>query len=65
MAASLTLERKDTDRLTVLLDDCRRMGIPALPPDVNQSTLNFTPTDEGIRYGLAAVKNVGEARRRA
>ncbi len=60
MAASLTLERKDTDRLTVLLDDCRRMGIPALPPDVNQSTLNFTPTDEGIRYGLAAIKNVGE-----
>ena len=60
MAASLTLERKDTDRLTVLLDECRRMGIPALPPDVNQSTLNFTPTDEGIRYGLAAIKNVGE-----
>ncbi len=60
MAASLTLERKDTDRLTVLLDDCRRMGISALPPDVNQSTLNFTPTDEGIRYGLAAIKNVGE-----
>ena len=60
MAASLTLERKDTDRLTVLLDDCRRMGIPALPPDINQSTLNFTPTDEGIRYGLAAIKNVGE-----
>ncbi len=60
MAASLTLERKDTDRLTVLLDECHRMGIPVLPPDVNQSTLNFTPTDEGIRYGLAAIKNVGE-----
>jgi DNA polymerase-3 subunit alpha len=60
MAASLTLERKDTDRLTVLLDDCHRMGIRALPPDINQSTLNFTPTDEGIRYGLAAIKNVGE-----
>ncbi len=60
MAASLTIERKDTDRLTVLLDDCRRMGIQVLPPDVNQSTLNFTPTDEGIRYGLAAIKNVGE-----
>ena len=60
MAASLTLERKNSDRLTVLLDDCRRMGIRVLPPDINQSTLNFTPTDEGIRYGLSAIKNVGE-----
>ena len=60
MAASLTIERGNTDRLTVLLDECRRMGIRVLPPDVNQSTLNFTPTDEGIRYGLAAIKNVGE-----
>ncbi len=60
MAASLTIERSSTDRLTVLLDECRRMGIPVLPPDVNQSALNFTPTDEGIRYGLAAIKNVGE-----
>ena len=60
MAASLTMDRNNTDRLTILLDDCRRMGIPVLPPDVNQSTLNFTPTDEGIRYGLSAIKNVGE-----
>ena len=60
MAASLTIERGNTERLTVLLDECRRMGIRVLPPDVNQSTLNFTPTDEGIRYGLAAIKNVGE-----
>ena len=36
------------------------MGIPVLPPDVNESTLYFTPTDEGIRYGMAAIKNVGE-----
>ncbi len=60
MAASLTIERGNTDRLTVLLDECRRIGIRVLPPDINQSTLNFTPTDEGIRYGLAAIKNVGE-----
>jgi DNA polymerase-3 subunit alpha len=60
MAASLTMDRGNTDRLTILLDDCRRMGIPVLPPDINQSTLNFTPTDEGIRYGLSAIKNVGE-----
>ncbi|MDE2813174.1 MAG: DNA polymerase III subunit alpha, partial [Gemmatimonadota bacterium] len=60
MAASLTIARNNTDTLTVLLDGCRRMEIPVLPPDVNESTLNFTPTDEGIRYGLAAIKNVGE-----
>ena len=60
MAASLTMDRSNTDRLTILLDDCRRMGMPVLPPDINQSTLNFTPTDEGIRYGLSAIKNVGE-----
>ena len=60
MAASLTIARNNTDTLTVLLDECRRMEIPVLPPDVNESTLNFTPTDGGVRYGLAAVKNVGE-----
>ena len=60
MSASLTIERSNTERLTVLLDECRRIGIRVLPPDINQSTLNFTPTDEGIRYGLAAIKNVGE-----
>ena len=60
MAASLTIAGNNTDTLTVLLDECRRMEIPVLPPDVNESTLNFTPTDGGIRYGLAAIKNVGE-----
>jgi len=60
MAASLTTDRNNTDRLTILLDECRRMEIPVLPPDVNESTLNFTPTEEGIRFGLAAIKNVGE-----
>ena len=60
MAASLTTDRNNTDRLTILLDECRHMEIPVLPPDVNESTLNFTPTDEGIRFGMAAIKNVGE-----
>ena len=45
MAASLTIARNNTDTLTVLLDECRRMEIPVLPPDANESTLNFTPTD--------------------
>ena len=60
MAASLTTDRNNTDRLTILLDECRRMEIPILPPDVNESALNFTPTTDGIRFGLSAIKNVGE-----
>ena len=59
MAASLTTDRNNTDRLTILLDECRRMEIPVLPPDVNESAVNFTPTQEAIRFGLAAIKNVG------
>lgn len=59
MAASLTTDRNNTERLTILLDECRRMEIPVLPPDVNHSALNFVPTDAGIRFGLAAIKNVG------
>ncbi|MFA6109004.1 MAG: DNA polymerase III subunit alpha [Candidatus Latescibacterota bacterium] len=60
MAASLTTDRGNTDRLAVLLDECRHLGIPVLPPDVNDSSLNFTPTSDGIHFGLAAIKNVGE-----
>ena len=60
MAASLTNDRNNTDRLTILLDDCRRMEISVLPPDINESTLYFTPAESGIRYGMAAIKNVGE-----
>ena len=59
LAASLTNDRDNTDRLTIMLDECRRMEIPVLPPDVNESALNFVPTDKGIRFGLAAIKNVG------
>lgn len=59
MAASLTTDKNNTDRLTILLDECRRMEMPILPPHINESALDFTPTDEGIRFGLAAIKNVG------
>ena len=60
MAASLTISMGDnTDKATVLLDECRRQEIPVLPPDVNESAINFTPTPDGIRFGLAAIKNVG------
>ncbi|MBI4433616.1 DNA polymerase III subunit alpha [Candidatus Uhrbacteria bacterium] len=65
MAALLTAERGDTDRLTILIQECREMGIPVLGPDVNASAQFFTVSDRGaqtpaIRFGLAAIKNVGE-----
>ncbi len=53
-----------TEKLTVFVAECQRMGIQILPPDVNRSGLSFEPESEadkpGIRYGLAAIKNVGE-----
>ena len=59
MAANLNSEIGDIDRLVILVDACRRMGIEILPPDVNQSGVGFTPVDRKIRFGLAAIKNVG------
>lgn len=59
MAAVLSNEPKPQDR-AIYLADCGRMGIPMLPPDINESNVTFTPTDEGIRYGLGAIKGVGE-----
>ena len=59
IAASLTNDRDNTDRLAIMLDECRRLEIPVLPPDLNESAINFVPSDEGIRFGLAAIKNVG------
>lgn len=60
MAASLTSEMGDADRILILIGECREMGIPLLPPDVNESVLEFRVVPEGIRFGLGAVKNVGE-----
>ena len=59
MAASLTSEMDKSDRIIILLDECRRMGLPVLPPDVNESDLDFAVRDDRIRFGLLAVKNVG------
>jgi len=59
MAATLSSEMGNSDRVLVLIDECRRMGIPVLPPDVNESEENFTVVSEGIRFGLSAVKNIG------
>jgi len=59
MAASLTSEMDSSDRIVILVDECRRMGIEVLAPDVNTSHASFTVDDGRIRFGLGAVKNVG------
>jgi DNA polymerase-3 subunit alpha len=60
MAAILTSERANQDKIVKYINECREMGIPILPPDVNVSDVFFTPSSVGIRFGLAAIKNVGE-----
>jgi len=59
MAASLTSEMGNTDRVIILMEECRRLGIPVLPPDINSSRAEFTVEEDKIRFGLGAVKNVG------
>jgi DNA polymerase-3 subunit alpha len=60
MAALLTSVRDDKDKSALYLNECRRMGIKVLPPDVNDSDAEYTPRGNDIRFGLAAVRNVGE-----
>jgi DNA polymerase III alpha subunit len=65
MAALLSVERHNTEKVGLLIAECRRMGIEVLPPDVNSSGLDFTIEEQAdgtpaIRFGLGAVKNVGE-----
>jgi DNA polymerase-3 subunit alpha len=59
MAALLTSVRDDKDKSALYLHECRRMGIKVLPPDVNDSDANYTPRGSDIRFGLAAIRNVG------
>jgi DNA polymerase-3 subunit alpha len=61
MAALLTSEMGNADKMVGYFTECRELGIRILPPDVNESQTGFTVVDEGIRFGLAAIKNVGEA----
>ncbi|MCX5692852.1 MAG: DNA polymerase III subunit alpha [Candidatus Omnitrophica bacterium] len=61
MTALLTSEKDNTDKIVEYIDEAERMGIKILPPDVNESYANFTMINENeIRFGLSAVKNVGE-----
>ena len=60
MAALLESVKSDKDKTALYLGECRRMGIRVLPPDVNESVGMFTPVGQDIRYGLAAVRNVGD-----
>ena len=60
MSALLTSVRDDKDKSALYLSECRRMGIKVLPPDVNESDSDYTPRGSDIRFGLSAIRNVGE-----
>jgi len=61
MAALLTSERNDVERIAVLIEECKKMGLRVLPPDINESFTFFSvvPRQNQIRFGLSAIKNVG------
>src|SRR5262245_53450806 len=60
MAALLTIESQNSDKIALYLAECRELGVPVLPPDVNRSSLAFTVEPGGVRFGLGAVKGAGE-----
>ncbi|MBL8027134.1 MAG: DNA polymerase III subunit alpha, partial [Fibrobacteres bacterium] len=59
MAANMTSELDNTDRVVILMNDCRRLGIKVLQPDINSSFVNFRAEKEGVLFGLGAIKGVG------
>jgi len=61
MAATMSCDMGSTDKVATLVNDCRSMGLEVLPPDINASDWVFVPETDGIRYGLGAIKGVGEA----
>jgi DNA polymerase-3 subunit alpha len=61
MAALLTSEMGDTDKIVKYIEECRAMGLTVSPPDVDVSAVQFSVAGDTIRFGLAAIKNVGEA----
>ncbi|MCL1126649.1 DNA polymerase III subunit alpha [Shewanella surugensis] len=61
MAAVMSADMDNTDKIVILVDECERMGLPLLPPDVNKGSLYFTvDTELNIVYGIGAIKGVGE-----
>ena len=61
MASVLTSEKIDVERIAFLIEECKKMDIEVLPPNINESLKNFTvvPNEQKIRFGLLAIKNVG------
>src|SRR6185295_16291346 len=64
-AANLSSEIGSTDGIVKVLGDCQESGIAVLPPDINESATSFAAVGDSIRFGLAAIKGVGEAAARA
>lgn len=61
MAAVLSADMDNTDKVVTLIDECREMKLDVLPPDVNRSSYRFTPSEDGsVFYGLGAIKGVGQ-----
>jgi DNA polymerase III subunit alpha len=61
MAATLTSEMADSARIVTLIDECRRLALEILPPDVNRSEWKFTLDEGRVRFGLGAVRNAGQS----
>lgn len=61
MVALLNSVKDNTDKVALYLQECREMGIEVLPPDINESGYDFTPADGSVRFGLGAIKNVGQS----
>ncbi|OHA61848.1 MAG: DNA polymerase III subunit alpha [Candidatus Wildermuthbacteria bacterium GWA2_46_15] len=61
MAALLTSEKHDVEKIAFFIEECKQMKIDVLPPDINESLTNFTvvPSEKKVRFGLSAIKNVG------
>lgn len=60
MAALLTIESQSSDKIALYLAECRELGVPVLPPDLNSSEMAFVVQADGVRFGLGAIKGAGE-----